>query len=84
MNNKTNPNDKTLGTVKWFSPAKGYGYIITSDGVADSAPEYFAHYSKISGDGYRNLDPGQHVRFIPCDGPKGPYADQIERLSIWE
>ena len=61
-------------------PRQGYGYIITRGGVA----EYFAHYSKISGDGYRNLDPGQHVRFIPCDGPKGPYADQIERLSIWE
>ena len=37
------------GKVKWFNPAKGYGFIAP----ADSDQEVFVHYSSIAGDGFR-------------------------------
>lgn len=46
------------GTVKWFNRKKGYGFIIGEDGN-----EYFVHYSKIVGDGYKVLDDDQDVTF---------------------
>lgn len=39
------------GTVKWFSPAKGYGLITPDHGGED----VFAHYSAITGHRYRLL-----------------------------
>jgi CspA family cold shock protein len=62
------------GKVKWFNNAKGYGFIVSSDG---NKQDLFAHYSDIQGDGYRNLKAGQEVKFQLMDGPKGPQAVDI-------
>ena len=43
------------GTVKWFNPEKGFGFITPEDGSAD----VFVHFSAIAGEGYRNLEEGQ-------------------------
>ena len=61
------------GTVKWFSPEKGYGFITPDDGSAD----VFVHFSAIAGEGYKNLDEGQKVEFEVTQGQKGPQADQV-------
>ncbi|MCF6525081.1 cold-shock protein [Streptomyces sp. JJ36] len=61
------------GTVKWFSPEKGYGFIAQEDG----GPDLFVHYSSISGDGYRNLEDDQRVEFEITQGRKGPQAEQV-------
>jgi cold shock CspA family protein len=37
------------GTVKWFNSEKGFGFIAQDGG----GPDVFAHYSDISGNGYR-------------------------------
>ena len=69
------------GTVKWFSPAKGYGFIspdADADGVAKK--DVFVHFSGILGDGYRNLEENQRVQFIIEDTPKGPQAVQVARI----
>lgn len=63
------------GTVKWFSPDKGYGFISQEDG-----PDVFVHFSAIIGDGYRNLEENQQVEFELTDGPKGPQASNVRPL----
>jgi CspA family cold shock protein len=63
------------GTVKWFSPEKGYGFIKQDDG-----PDVFVHFSAIEGSGYRNLDENDRVEFEITQGPKGPNAASVRRL----
>ena len=65
------------GVVKWFSRLKGYGFILPDDGGAD----VFAHYSAISGEGYRNLRQGDRVEYLLVDKGKGPQAANIVALS---
>ncbi|GAB3261144.1 cold-shock protein [Arthrobacter pigmenti] len=64
------------GTVKWFSPAKGYGLITPDHDGAD----VLAHYSAIHGHDYRLLYSGQKVQFEVKHGTRGPRATQIKRL----
>lgn len=54
------------GTVKWFSPEKGYGFISQDDGE-----DLFVHYSEIQMDGYKTLDEGQSVSFDVATGSNG-------------
>lgn len=61
------------GTVKWFSNAKGYGFISPDLGGGD----VFAHFSAITMEGYRTLRRGQKVAFEVADGPKGLLASNI-------
>ncbi|WP_415939911.1 cold-shock protein [Streptomyces sp. 039-1] len=63
------------GTVKWFNSEKGFGFIEQDGG----GPDVFAHYSNISGNGYRELNEGEHVTFDVAQGPKGPQAENIVR-----
>ncbi len=65
------------GTVKWFSPDKGFGFISPDDGSAD----VFAHHTAIAGSGYRNLTENQHVEFEVTQGPKGLQAENIRPLD---
>ncbi len=63
----------SVGTVKWFSNAKGYGFISPEEGGED----VFAHFSAIEMDGYKTLSEGQKVEFEITDGPKGLQASKI-------
>ncbi len=62
-----------LGTVKWFSDAKGFGFIEPENGGAD----VFAHFSAIQMEGFRTLRQGQRVSYEPLQGPKGQLAQNI-------
>ena len=44
------------GTVKWFNPEKGYGFISQKDGE-----DLFVHFSEIKMDGFKTLDEGAAV-----------------------
>ena len=66
----------TTGTVKWFNAEKCFGFISPDDGSAD----VFAHFSAISGSGYKSLDETQKVEFDVAQGPKGLQAENIRGL----
>lgn len=48
-----------IGTVKWFNPDKGFGFIQPEDGGAD----VFVHISAVERAGLRSLQEGQKVSF---------------------
>ena len=47
------------GSVKWFNPTKGYGFIQPSDGQKD----VFVHISAVEAAGLSNLNEGQTVEY---------------------
>jgi len=64
------------GTVKWFNPDKGFGFISVDGGDKD----VFVHFSAIESDGYRSLDENQRVEFDITQGQKGPQAEHVRPL----
>lgn len=46
------------GTVKWFNPRTGYGFITGEDGS-----DYFVHYTSIQTEGFRTLKEMAEVTF---------------------
>lgn len=47
------------GTVKWFNPTKGYGFIQMEDGTRD----VFVHITELERSGIANLAEGQKISF---------------------
>jgi cold shock protein len=71
-----NSQPSQTGTVKWFSEAKGYGFIAPDGGGED----LFAHFRDIAGAGFKTLGQGQRVQFEVKQGQKGPQAANIRLL----
>ncbi len=67
--------ERTIGTVKWFNNAKGYGFLAREGG-----PDVFVHYTAVSGEGYRSLEEGQSVEFSIEEGDKGLQATNVQVL----
>jgi cold shock protein len=61
------------GTVKWFSDAKGYGFITPDEG----GPDLFVHYTGIADGGFRSLAEGAKVEFEAREGRKGLEAFNV-------
>ena len=68
-------NARETGTVKWFDPQKGYGFI-----ARDAGGDVFVHFSAIEGEGIRNLREGERVEFGVEENPKGPAAVNVSRM----
>ena len=68
--------ERTTGTVKWFSREKGYGFIQPEEG-----DDVFVHFTAIRGSGFRNLEEGEQVEFTIETGPKGPQAADVTKLA---
>jgi CspA family cold shock protein len=64
--------ERELGIVKWFSNAKGYGFIEREQGE-----DVFVHFSAIRNEGYRSLKEGQRVEFTVTSGAKGLQAEDV-------
>lgn len=64
------------GTVKWFNPEKGYGFISRPDGE-----DLFVHFSEIQMDGFKTLDEGAAVSFDVTEGQNGKLqASNVRKL----
>ncbi len=66
------------GTVKWFNPAKGFGFITPEDGSKD----VFVHISAVEAAGLSALNEGQKVSYELQPGRDG--KSSAENLSIIE
>lgn len=61
------------GTVKWFNPRTGYGFITGEDG-----DDYFVHYTSIQSDGFRTLKENTEVTFdVNHDESDRPVAKNV-------
>ncbi len=60
-----------IGTVKWFNPTKGFGFIEGEQG------ELFFHHSALEGTTIEALSEGQQVEYEEGRGPKGPRAENV-------
>ena len=58
------------GTVKWFDPVKGYGFIQPEDGSKDA----FVHISAVERAGLSGLREGQKVNYDLVPGRNGKLA----------
>lgn len=66
------------GTVKWFSDAKGYGFVTPDDA---GGKDLFVHHSNIAGAGFKTLSEGAKVEFEAREGAKGPEATNVVVLT---
>jgi len=58
------------GTVKWFNPVKGYGFIEPEEGGKDA----FVHISAVERAGLSGLREGQKVEYELVPGKNGKFA----------
>ena len=67
-------NERITGIVKWFDPAKGYGFV-NEVGKED---DYFFHYSYLEMEGYKSIAFDTPVEFELVETEKGLQAQKIK------
>ena len=65
----------TKGTIKWYNPSKGYGFIAQDDGGKD----VFLHRNEIP-EGSNSFNEGDKIEFEIVEGEKGPNASKVTKV----
>ena len=66
------------GTVKWFSDAKGYGFITPED--QEGSSDVYVHFSAIESSGFRTLHEGERVEFEVVSSTRGSEATHVLKV----
>nr|WP_210348957.1 cold-shock protein [Bradyrhizobium diazoefficiens] len=66
-----------MGTVKWFNPTKGYGFIKPDDG----GPDIFVHISAVEKAGYTGLAEGARISYELQAGKSGKVSAESLRIG---
>ncbi len=72
----TGPTEDMMGTVKWFKPEKGFGFVAPDDGGKD----IFVHKSLVVRLGLADLNAGQRLKMAVHTSPKGREAVSVELI----
>lgn len=75
--------ERGTGTVKWYSIAKGYGFIRCAgdDDDDDDDRDVFVHHSQVPGGDANALVEGERVSFDLVESPKGLQARNVTRVD---
>ncbi len=65
------------GLVKWFSPEKGFGFIIAD---RKDIGDVFVSYEFIQSDGFKTLEKGQEVEFDLGKDERGSFAKKVKAI----
>jgi len=65
--------EQATGTVKWFDPKKGFGFI-----ARDSGDDLFVHHTALTGNGFRTLNENDSVEFDIEKDDKGERAINVK------
>ena len=68
------------GTVKWFNPEKGYGFIADANGGDD----VFVHFSAIQVDGFKTRNEVHKFSYDVEDDPKNPAKKRAANVTVIE
>jgi len=71
------PSESLDGVVKWYDPARGFGFVLPNDGGKD----VFVHVTALRRAGIEELQPGQNVRMQVTQARRGREASAIQLLS---
>lgn len=66
-----------IGTVKWFNPTKGFGFIQSDQGGKDD----FVHISALTNAGISNLNEGQRVSYDLVTNKGKTSAENLKLLA---
>jgi CspA family cold shock protein len=72
----TGPTESLDGVVKWYDPARGFGFILPNDGGKD----VFVHVTALRRSGIEALDPGQAVRMMVAQARRGREAASLQLI----
>lgn len=70
------PTKSLDGVVKWYDPARGFGFILPNDGSKD----IFVHVTALRRSGIEMLEPGQPVRMMVAQARRGREASSIQLI----
>ena len=71
------PAQDIAGTVKWYNPAKGFGFIAAED----QGKDVFVHRSVLERAGLPDLQEGQRVHISVVQSAKGREATSIDLVD---
>jgi CspA family cold shock protein len=68
--------ERIKGVTRWFDRKKGFGFIAANN------QQYFVYYKEISMMGFKILDEGQSVSFVPVMRDKGWCAEDVQITQV--